>query len=92
VVVSTDHTTTPKKDKVGTSSVEVPTAQALVARLESKAPDDTLIDDDPDLLTSGAVESKIIYRMSSRLQSDWPDSGKLDCPIWYFEWSNFCAP
>jgi hypothetical protein len=92
VVVSTDHTTTPKEDKVGTSSVEVPTAQALVARLGSKALDDTLIDDDPDLLTSGAVESKIIYRMSSRLQSDWPDLGKLDCLIWYSEWSSFCAP
>jgi hypothetical protein len=22
----------------------------------------------------------------------WPDSGKLDCPIWDFGWSDFCAP
>jgi hypothetical protein len=44
------HTTLPKEDNMGTSSVEAPTAQALVARLESKAPDDNLGDDDPDFL------------------------------------------
>jgi hypothetical protein len=58
-----------------------PTAQALVARLESKALDGTLIDDDPDLLTFGAVESEIIYRTSSWLQSCWLDSRKPDGPV-----------
>jgi hypothetical protein len=61
------RTTLPKVDKVGTSSTEVPIAQALVARLESKAPDDDLVDDDPDLLNFTVVESEIIYQMSSRL-------------------------
>jgi hypothetical protein len=67
VVVSTDRTTLPKEDKVGISSAEAPTAQALVARLGSKALDDTLIDDDPNLLTFGTVKSEIVCRMSSRL-------------------------
>jgi hypothetical protein len=39
-----------KVDKADTSSVEAPTAQALVARPESKAPDDTPFDDDPNFL------------------------------------------
>jgi hypothetical protein len=84
--------TPPKEDKVGTSSVEAPMAQALVARPRSKASDDTFADDDPDLLTIGAVVSEIVCRMSSRLQSCWPDSGKLDCPIWVSRWSSFCDP
>jgi hypothetical protein len=67
VVVSTDRTTLPKEDKVGISSTEAPMAHALVARPGSKALDDTLIDDDPNLLIFGAVESKIVCRMSSRL-------------------------
>jgi hypothetical protein len=44
------HTTLPNKDKVGTSLAEAPTAQALVAQPRSKASDDNLADDDPDLL------------------------------------------
>jgi hypothetical protein len=54
---------------VGTSSVEAPMAQALVARPGSKVPNDTLADDNPKLLKLGAAEFEIICRMSSRLQS-----------------------
>jgi hypothetical protein len=42
-------TTLPKEDKAGTSSVEAPMAQTFITRLGSKAPDDTLVDDDPNL-------------------------------------------
>jgi hypothetical protein len=52
-----DHTTPPQVDKADTSSVEAPTAQALVARSRSKAPDDVSIDDDPDLLNFVATVS-----------------------------------
>jgi hypothetical protein len=52
------HTTPPKVD---TSPVEAPTVQALVARPGSKAPDDNLGDDDPNLLSFGAAESEIIF-------------------------------
>jgi hypothetical protein len=41
------HTTLPKEDKAGTSSVKAPMAQALVARLESKALDDSLAEGNP---------------------------------------------
>jgi hypothetical protein len=61
------RTTLPKTDKAGTSSVEVPTAQALVARLGSKTSDDNLADDDPDLLNFAAAESEIVCWMSSML-------------------------
>jgi hypothetical protein len=61
------RTTLSRVDKAGTSSVEVPTAQALVARLGSKAPDDNLADDDPGLLNFTVVESKIVCQMSFRL-------------------------
>jgi hypothetical protein len=61
------HTTPPKEDKVDTSSTEVPTTQALVARSGSKAPNDNLAEGDPDLLSFDAVESKIICWMSPRL-------------------------
>jgi hypothetical protein len=37
-------------DKANTSSVEASMAKALVARSGSMAPDDSPIDDDPDLL------------------------------------------
>jgi hypothetical protein len=60
-------TTLPKVDKAGTSSVEVPTAQALVARPGNKAPDNNLVDDDLDLLNFTAVEFKIVCRTSSQL-------------------------
>jgi hypothetical protein len=80
VVVSMARTTPLKEDKMGTSSTEAPKAHALVARPGSKAPDDNLADDDPDLLNFGAVEFEIVCRMSSQLQSYWPDSGKPDCP------------
>jgi hypothetical protein len=43
-------TTLPKVDKVDTSSAKAPTAQALVARLRSKAPDDAPVDNDLNLL------------------------------------------
>jgi hypothetical protein len=42
--------TLPKVNKANTLSVEAPTAQALVARPESKTPDDTPFDDDPNFL------------------------------------------
>jgi hypothetical protein len=61
------HTTLPKVDKVGTSSVEVPIAQALMARPRSKASDDDLVDDDPGFPYFVAMESKTICRMSPRL-------------------------
>jgi hypothetical protein len=61
------YTTLPRVDKVGTSSAEVVTAQALVARPGSKALDDNLVDDDPDLLKFTAVESKIFCRLSLQL-------------------------
>jgi hypothetical protein len=69
VVAPMDRTTLPKEDKVDTSSAEVPTAQALVAQSESKAPDDNLGDDNPILLNFAAVRSEIVCRMSFQLQS-----------------------
>jgi hypothetical protein len=59
------RTTLPKEDKVGTSSVEAPIDQALVARPRIKAPNDNLADDDPDLLNFVVMESEIICQMSS---------------------------
>jgi hypothetical protein len=61
------HTTLPNVDKAGTSSTEVPMAQALVARPRNKAPDDNLADDDLGLLNFTTTKSKIVFRMSSRL-------------------------
>jgi hypothetical protein len=61
------RTTPPKEDKEGTSSAEVPTAQALVARPKSKASHDNLADDNPDLLNFDVAGSEIICQMSSRL-------------------------
>jgi hypothetical protein len=55
-------------DKANISSSEAPVVQALVARPESKVPDDTLVDDDPDLLNFTIVESGIACSMSSLLQ------------------------
>jgi hypothetical protein len=54
-------------DKAGISWVEVPTAQALVAQLKSKAPDDNLVDDDLDHLNFTAAESEIVCQTSSQL-------------------------
>jgi hypothetical protein len=54
------RTTPPREDKVGTSSVEAPTAQALVAQSRSKASDDNLADDDPELLNFHVTESEIV--------------------------------
>jgi hypothetical protein len=59
-------TTPPKEDKADTSLTKAPTGQALVARSRSKAPDDNLANDDPDLLNFDVVESKIICQTSSR--------------------------
>jgi hypothetical protein len=61
------RTTLPKVDKAGTSSAEVPTTHALVARLGSKVLDCNLADDDPGLLHFTVAESKIVYQTSSRL-------------------------
>jgi hypothetical protein len=60
-------TTLPKEDKVDTSSTEVPMVHALATRPGSKASNDKLIDDDPDLLNLDAVESELVCWMSSRL-------------------------
>jgi hypothetical protein len=67
MVASMVCTTPPKEDKVDTSSVEVPTAQALASRPGSKASDDNLVDDNLDLLNFNITESEIICWMSSRL-------------------------
>jgi hypothetical protein len=61
------HTTLPKVDKAGTSSVEVPMAQALADRLGSKASDDNLADNDLSLLNFVVAESEIVYWTSFRL-------------------------
>jgi hypothetical protein len=61
------RTTLPKVDKAGTSSAEVPTTHAIVARPGSKASDDDLVDDDPSLMNFTMVESEIVCWMSSRL-------------------------
>jgi hypothetical protein len=60
MVAPMDRIIPPKEDKVDTSSTKVPTAQTLVARPKSKAPDDNLDDDDPDLQKFTVAESKII--------------------------------
>jgi hypothetical protein len=86
------HTTQSKEDKADTSSAEAPTAQALVARQGSKAPNDNLADDDSDLLNFNAAESEIICRMSSLLRKCWSNSGKPDYPVWYSGWSGFHTP
>jgi hypothetical protein len=61
------HTTLPKVDKAGTSLVEVPMAQALVAQPRSKASDSNLANDDPSLLNFIAAESETVCQTSSRL-------------------------
>jgi hypothetical protein len=62
-----DRTTLPKEDKVGTSSAEAPTAQALVTRLESEALNDNLGGDAPVLLNVAIVGSEIACQTSSQL-------------------------
>jgi hypothetical protein len=86
------HTTPPKEDKVDTSLAETPMAQTSLAQQGSKAPDDNLGDDDPELLNFTVVESEIICQMGSRLHRYWPDSGKPDYPVWYSKWFGFHAP
>jgi hypothetical protein len=68
-------TTLSKVDKAGTLSTEVPTAQVLVARSGSKASDDNLTGDDPDLLNFTTAESGIVCPMRSWLQMCYPDLG-----------------
>jgi hypothetical protein len=92
VVAPMDRTTPPKENKVGTSSAEAPTAQALVARQKSGAPDDNLSGDAPNLMNAAVVGFETTCRTSSQLQMCWPDSGKPDCPIWDSGWSDFRAP
>jgi hypothetical protein len=52
---------------VDTSSVEAPTAQALVARLGSKVLNDNLAGNDLVLLNFTTVEPEIVWQMSSQL-------------------------
>jgi hypothetical protein len=59
-----DCTTPPKKDKAGTSSVEAPMAQALVARSRSKMLDDAPVGDDSKLPNFVAMVSQIGCRMN----------------------------
>jgi hypothetical protein len=61
---SVDRITPPKVDKVDTSSAEAPTSQALVARSDSKVPDDAPVDDDPNLLNFVVAVSWIGCRTS----------------------------
>jgi hypothetical protein len=72
------HTTLPKVDKVEISSAEALTVPALVARPESKVMDDTLFDDNLNLLNFVMVVSLIACWMSYQLQRYWPDLEKLD--------------
>jgi hypothetical protein len=58
-------------------------AQALVDRPVSKVPDDNLTDVNPNFLNFDTAESKIVCRMSFRLQMCWPSSRKPNCPVWY---------
>jgi hypothetical protein len=92
LVVSMACTTPPKEDKVDTSSVEAPMAQALVAQPRSKAPDDNLSDADLSLLNFNTAESEIICQIRSWLWRCWPNSGKLVCPVSYSGWSGFHDP
>jgi hypothetical protein len=63
-----------------------------VAQLGSKALDDNLADDDPDLLNFDAADFEINCRTNSRLQRCWPNLEKLNCPVWYFGWFSFHTP
>jgi hypothetical protein len=87
-----DRTTPPKENKEGTSSAEAPTAQALVARQKSGAPDDNLGGDAPDLMNAAVVGFETSCQTSSQLQMCWSGLEKPDCPIWDSGWSDFCAP
>jgi hypothetical protein len=69
---------------VDTSSVEAPTAQALVARLGSKVLNDNLAGNDLVLLNFTTVEPEIVWQMSSQLYRCWLDLGKPDFVVWYF--------
>jgi hypothetical protein len=66
-VVPVVRTIPPKEDKVDTSLVKVPMVQASVAQPGSKAPDENLVDDNPNVLNFDAAESEIVCRMSSQL-------------------------
>jgi hypothetical protein len=63
------HTTPPMEDKAGTSSAEAPMTRALVVRLESKVPHDTLAGNNLHLLNFAMVEPEIVCQMSSRLEN-----------------------
>jgi hypothetical protein len=52
VAEPTASTILPKVDKVETSTAQPPMVPTLMARLSSKASDDTPFDDDPNLLNS----------------------------------------
>jgi hypothetical protein len=70
-----DRTTPPKVD---TSSAKGPTTQALVALSRSKAPDNTPIDADHDLLNFVMTVSWVGCWTSFLPQKYCPDVGKLD--------------
>jgi hypothetical protein len=76
-----DRTTPTKVDKADTSSAEGPMAQALVARLRSKASNDAPVDNDPDLLNFVAVVSWVGCWTSFLPQKYWLDLGKPDDPV-----------
>jgi hypothetical protein len=76
-----DRTTLSKVDKANTSSAEAPTAQALMTRSGSKAPDDAPTDDDPNLLNFVTSVSWIDRRMIFLPQKYWPNPEKSDAPV-----------
>jgi hypothetical protein len=63
-----------------------------VAQSGSRATDDNLGDDDPDLLNFAVVGSEITCRTSSRLQMYWLDSWKPDYPVWGSDGLVFTPP
>jgi hypothetical protein len=76
------HSTLSKENKVGTSSVEAPTAQALMAQSGSKVLDDNLTDDDPDLLDFNIEKSEIVCRGADLTQGNRTiQFGILDGPV-----------
>jgi hypothetical protein len=87
-----DHTTSPKVDKEDTSSAEVPTTQALVARSGSKASNDAPVDNDSNLLNFVMAVSWMGHWMSFLPQKYWSDTEKSDGSIWEIRWCDFHNP
>jgi hypothetical protein len=89
---STNCTTPPVDDKADKSSTEDPRAQALVAQLGSKVPNDAPIDDDLGLLNFTMMVSWVVGWMSFLPQKYWPDPRNSDGPVWETGWSGFQDP